>query len=192
MSSLVYKCEYCGNEFISRKGCRSRIPKFCSSECYGKSKIGKSPWNKGVEMWAGKEHPRGMLGKTSARKGTHPSEGTIKKLSDSHRGLKYPTFSGENHWNWKGGTSKERERIKQSSEYKEWRRLVFERDQYTCQHCGARGKTLNAHHVLPFSENKSERFSVSNGITLCVECHKKTESYGRKNCKNETLSQESA
>ena len=57
-------------------------------------------------------------------------------------------------------------------EYKEWRDVVFERDNYTCQDCGERGGELNAHHIKPYNEYPDLRVDVGNGITLCVECHK--------------------
>ena len=63
--------------------------------------------------------------------------------------------------------------IRNSPEYKEWRTKVFERDKYTCQHCNQVGGDLNAHHIKPFAKYKELRFEVSNGLTLCVECHKK-------------------
>lgn len=58
-----------------------------------------------------------------------------------------------------------------NSDYKEWRRAVFERDSYTCQKCGQVGGKLNAHHILHFSTNPELRTVVSNGITLCERCH---------------------
>ena len=58
-------------------------------------------------------------------------------------------------------------------EYKEWRKAVFERDNYTCQHCLQRGCRLNAHHIMPFARYPELRFSVNNGISLCESCHKK-------------------
>lgn len=59
-----------------------------------------------------------------------------------------------------------------SSRYRNWRKKVFERDNFTCQHCGQRGGELNAHHVKPFAKYKKLRFEVDNGLTLCVSCHR--------------------
>lgn len=62
---------------------------------------------------------------------------------------------------------------RRSKEYKSWRNSVFERDNYTCQLCGARGVKLNAHHKNGYAFYPELRYELSNGITLCVPCHKK-------------------
>lgn len=61
---------------------------------------------------------------------------------------------------------------------RDWRTAVFERDNYTCQMCGERGGRLQAHHIKPYKEHPELRHDLSNGQTLCVECHKRTDSFG--------------
>lgn len=61
---------------------------------------------------------------------------------------------------------------RRTNKYKSWRKKVFERDNYTCQHCQQVGGELNAHHIKPFAKFKELRYEVSNGLTLCVECHR--------------------
>lgn len=84
--------------------------------------------------------------------------------------------SGKNNPNWKGGVSPLRQIIRGSFAIKKWRISIFKRDYYTCQmpNCGLRGVILNAHHIKTFSKYPELRFNISNGITLCVNCHKKT------------------
>lgn len=56
--------------------------------------------------------------------------------------------------------------------YKEWRTATYERDNYTCQKCGKKGGNLNAHHIESYAGNKELRTELSNGVTLCYECHR--------------------
>lgn len=75
--------------------------------------------------------------------------------------------------------------IRKSLEYRLWRKAVFERDDYTCVNCGARngeGVTvvLQADHIKPFHSHPELRLAIDNGRTLCLGCHKKTPSYGRR------------
>lgn len=46
---------------------------------------------------------------------------------------------------------------------------VFDRDNWTCKHCGDQSTTLNVHHL----EYKGEPWSVGSDklITLCEHCH---------------------
>ena len=89
---------------------------------------------------------------------------------------------GKKPWNFRGVTPIHN-RIRKHHNYKLWRKEVFKRDNYTCQKCKMRsqeGKSvyLNAHHIKPFSKFPSLRLDVSNGITLCSECHYINPSYG--------------
>lgn len=74
---------------------------------------------------------------------------------------------------FKGPDSNELNLIRNSSNMKVWRKKIFERDNYTCQHCGQYGGVLNAHHIKTFSAYPEFRFDVGNGLTLCKDCHVK-------------------
>jgi len=65
-------------------------------------------------------------------------------------------------------------------EYRLWRQGVFERDNYTCQHCGKVGYKLAADHIKPYSTHPELRYDIDNGRTLCMSCHTKTDTYGGK------------
>jgi len=62
-------------------------------------------------------------------------------------------------------------KIYKTTKYKEWRRKVFRRDLFTCQLCGQKG-SLEAHHIKKKSVYPQYMYTVSNGISLCVTCHK--------------------
>jgi len=92
-------------------------------------------------------------------------------------------MSESSHWNWQGGLSKlhktERQYLMQKREYKQWRKAVFERDNYICQKCGKRGNgELNADHIKSWALYPELRYTLSNGRTLCANCHRKTPTYG--------------
>ena len=115
---------------------------------------------------------RGWFKKGSkARLGISPSFETRKKISISLTGIK------DNEW--KGFSGDERQIIMHSKKYIEWRKQVFQRDNYICQVCERRSGQglslfLEAHHILRFKEYPKLRFDISNGITLCKDCHSET------------------
>ncbi len=55
----------------------------------------------------------------------------------------------------------------------QWAKLVKERDNNTCQICGAKEDTMIAHHIDPVVNNPIESADLDNGITLCKACDKK-------------------
>lgn len=116
---------------------------------------------------------------------------TKKKISEANKGR----FVGEKGSNWKGGKTKIQLLIRNSVDYVNWRTSVFERDNYTCVKCGQKGGKLNADHYPKYfsdlldefniknivdAKNCKELWSVKNGRTLCLACHKETENYGWK------------
>lgn len=71
-----------------------------------------------------------------------------------------------------------------SSEYREWRKAVFERDK-VCVKCGEDGNKslLDADHIIPFAWDQNKRFDVNNGRVLCRKCHMKEPTWGMKSIK---------
>lgn len=101
-------------------------------------------------------------GLEKARKLQSTMENRIKS-SCRQRGIDIKDF--------KGFSTTEQHMARNNTYYKEWKRKVFERDDYTCQCCGKRGGNLNAHHLYNFSEYEDLRYDISNGITFCEKCH---------------------
>jgi hypothetical protein len=74
--------------------------------------------------------------------------------------------------------------IYKTSKYKEWRALVLARDNHKCLNCGFSGNKdnpLQVDHIKPRSLYPELALTVSNGRTLCLRCHRKTNTFGRKN-----------
>jgi len=101
---------------------------------------------------------------SESHKGKNISEEHRTKLSEANKGYK--------NRSWKGGISSERNLLRGSTAYKNWRLNIFKRDNYICQICGKRGGDLNAHHIIHVSYDVNKALDLDNGITLCIECHK--------------------
>ena len=72
----------------------------------------------------------------------------------------------------------------------ELRKLVLERDNWTCQKCGANKDeditvTLHCHHIDPVKNNPIESADMDNCVTLCKACH--NEAHSRKGCRYSDL-----
>lgn len=137
----------------------------------------KSMAGKGVGRKLSKEH------KANISKSISGERNPMKKLENRIKMSRSHKAKGVNHHAYKGGVSTTNELARKSQEYRLWREAVFRRDDYTCQDCGVRsgnGKkvTINADHIKPFSLFPELRFAIDNGRTLCVTCHKKTDTYG--------------
>jgi 5-methylcytosine-specific restriction endonuclease McrA len=95
---------------------------------------------------------------------------------------------------WKGGITSINLSLRSHAKMKEWRLAVFNHDNFTCCICHIKGGKLNADHVIAFSKTLKENsiqtieagllckelWNTSNGRTLCVKCHRKTDNYGAK------------
>lgn len=97
---------------------------------------------------------------------------------------------GNNHYNWKGGSSRLNTSIRQLNENRKWMDAVKERDG-KCLVCGS-VENLESHHIVPLAvlvgihgiKNRDEArdckalWDLKNGMTVCSRCHYKI--HGRK------------
>ncbi len=86
------------------------------------------------------------------------------------KGIKRPDFTGKNHPNWKGGISGVN-KLERSRFRREIQKLVFIRDDYTCQICNERGGNLQVDHIQSWKDYVDLRFDMKNCRTLCMECN---------------------
>lgn len=136
--------------------------------------LSKKTRGKISEAKRGNTHKKETRMKMSlAKMGKPLSEAHRRKLSESHMGL----TAGSKNSNWKGGITPIHKLIRNSAIYKLWRESVFKRDNWTCKFCGKRGVELQADHIKTFAYFPKLRFDIDNGRTLCVDCHRKTDTY---------------
>lgn len=146
-SRVTLQCAVCGGDFWTH-AFRADTAKYCSKAC----------WARRAAKFACE-----TCGKTcqrDSRRARFCSQACYRKHA-----------VGPGAARWKGGSSLETERGRASAELAKWRKAVFQRDSYTCQHCEAKGCELHAHHIQPFANFPDLRFDISNGQTLCVVCH---------------------
>jgi 5-methylcytosine-specific restriction endonuclease McrA len=162
MANQVNTCASCGK---TKKTSIGELCKSCVSRKFGED---SNNWKGGLPFCR-------ECGKTLSRR-------------DAEFCLEHRPRHGIHSTNWKGGISKLGHSIRSLKKYKEWRSDVLERDSWTCQSCGRRGVVMETHHINKFSEiviaNKiakvsqavlcEELWDVSNGVTLCVDCHRTT------------------
>jgi len=133
--------------------------------------------HKHTEEWKQK-----MSGPRPNRKGIPAWNKGLKNpaLSERNR-VNNPTKRGAEHPWWKGGITPLKTQIRNSSEYKQWREAVYERDGYACVLCGIQGDItspfLQADHIKSFNLHPELRKAVDNGRVLCLNCHCQTDNY---------------
>lgn len=136
-----------------------------------------------------KGHISVLKGKTRVFTEEHKAK---LKVSNHHTGRDY---CGEKNPCWRGGRSTLVQRIRTCFEYRQWRSDVYQRDNFTCTECGNnKSGNLNADHITSFvtimekynittmeqALECDELWNINNGRTLCIECHRKTDTYGNR------------
>jgi len=160
-------CPICENVFFNK-----RIgTKYCSRKCYqiqwAKNHIGKSP---SIET-----RRKIGLANSIALKGNIPWNKGKKGYTTAAKGRKNIWIIGKNNSNWKGGVTS-KNNMARANFRKTIQKVVFKRDNYTCQICGIRngqGKTvrLQVDHIQSWAEYVEQRFNIDNCRTLCQKCH---------------------
>lgn len=141
-------CLVCGEDYMAFPY-RAEASKYCSKECWSSRKPAVNCLACGTEFV-----PRGTVGKYCSR-----------FCAKTH-------MVGERAAQWKGGLTLANERARRSTDLRKWRLAVYKRDGYRCQDCGTRTE-LHAHHIKFWSTHPELRFEVSNGVTVCIDCHGK-------------------
>ena len=184
-------CPTCKKEFffvLTGKGSKRRNQEFCSRACVRN----KTQFKKGFTSRFGIKHYEETKKKLSE---------LVKKriIEGKHNFVKGHQFGfrkGFVPWNKDkdfGGTEYLAKRISWLVVYRKWRLAVKKRDNFQCVDCRNK-KNLNVDHYPvslvelirkykikePQEAKKYREFwNINNGRTLCIPCHKKTETYGR-------------
>lgn len=192
---VVVKCDYCGDTCVRewryhiRTKKRSPIEKdTCLNQSCVKKKLKECCLEKyGVDSASKLPETKEKVKMTGLRKYGVPYFCQTEEWKSAN--------SGENNHRWKGDDATCERQERNDPQYKLWRSSVFQRDNYTCQCCGAKNIkgsnksiTLHAHHIKNWKDNTDNRFDDGNGITLCSECHYAFHSrYGKHNNTKEQL-----
>lgn len=127
---------------------------------------------------------RGSLSERCNKHRIYP-ESARHKIRLAHLGKKHTLesrqkMSGKNAPNWQGGITAANKLARNNTAYQEWRKAVFERDNYRCLACGLKGVYLQADHIYPSAYYPRLRYDINNGQTLCIDCHKQTPTFAGK------------
>ncbi len=100
-------------------------------------------------------------------RGRHLNPATEFKVG--HEGLK-----GDKSPLWKGGiTNASRARVN-TTEWRNTRKIIYKRDNWTCQSCKKHCRnSIQCHHIIPYDICRhNEHYNL---VTLCKSCHIKIE-----------------
>lgn len=154
---LIRECQWCGKKIsLAKSKIKAGEGKYCSISCYHNSiqtkyiKLNCPECNKEflIPDYRIKDNQTNYCSTSCANK--------HKLGSASH--------------NWKGGLTKISDCLRKRANYKLWKKNVFKRDNYTCQMCG-NINNLHAHHIDKVKDFPEKITLLSNGITLCKDCH---------------------
>ena len=177
------ECTVCGTKFSNKNhhARRNNDVILCCNECKRTwfkdnikppSRVGCSQvaWSKGLIL-GGIDYECDMC-----KKITH-----FKTFQFNHTKRHFCSQLCSAHFYFGDGTkTSANKKIRLDKRFNEWRGLVFMRDNWTCQTCGIRGTELHPHHIKQLSVYPELAYELDNGVTLCKNCHMKTETWGKR------------
>jgi len=137
-----------------------------------------------IPPMTGKKHSKETLAKMSvSAKKRGVSELFLAKARTNrlgkpawNKGISAWWVKGDKSPMWQGGITPLSQMRIQSIEWRETRKAVYQRDNWTCQHCckkcSAKGD-IQCHHIIPYRISKND--DISNLVTLCRSCHRKAD-----------------
>lgn len=182
--SVRVKCMTCYKPFkVDRSRLLAGKGKYCSKACMHANsertaKIKASVQRNWDTTRKGFKHTKETRAKQSkALSNRILSETHVAQISTRMRGNKNPS--------WKGGITPLHLKIRNHRLYRQWRKVVIARDSGKCQQCGSTSNPEADHHPILFSELLDqfgitclesailcpELWEISNGRTLCEQCH---------------------
>jgi hypothetical protein len=135
---------------------------------------------------------------TSFKKGQKPPHtGKTAEWAKGKNNVNFGKFGKEHPCFKKTKVHKFHKIIRETFKYRQWRSDIFTRDNFTCVICGLRGVYLEADHIKRFIDiireykietldeaiGCEELWNINNGRTLCQQCHRKTDTWGKRSYK---------
>ena len=122
--------------------------------------------------WKGKKHSEGTKDKIRQAR---LNDGHVPYLKDGVHWL--TSKAKEDHPNYKGGLTPERQALYSSEEWSQSVKSVWHRDNAICQKCGKHHNSeknrgnFHIHHIVSFMVREL-RSNINNLVLLCKECHR--------------------
>jgi len=179
---MIWKCLYCGREREDMSSIAKKR-KYCSASCQLKWEYENGKRDKfenGIkarEVSQLKMKENNWLNSKESRDKLKEIQQTEEyKLKErlAHLGEKNGMF-GKIPWNYVDGKRNKYGNADRGFNWKEIKKKIKERDNFTCQDCGKKEdkEYLQVHHIIPYKIFQDN--SEDNLITLCPKCHMKQE-----------------
>lgn len=149
-------CAICGTEFAFSPSRKNRTT--CSRKC-ANTYISRNRWDRdrAPQVFANCKTCNILFSYQPSRRGRKFRKAKYCSTSCQHDGMR--GFAPADSY-------------RDTREYRRWVRLVHARAANGCERCGEKDAKFHAHHIIPVSVDPSKACDLSNGMLLCIPCHK--------------------